>query len=71
MKFEEFMNTAEIGNRVWICDYRHKDIANKAIRHIEPKFVEIFSNDDLPKGKRVYYSEIHFKPIGAKGQVLN
>lgn len=73
MKFEEFVTTSEneVGNRVWICDYRYNDIANKATRHVEPQEVEIFSNESLPKGKTVYYSTIHFKAIGSKGQILS
>lgn len=73
MKFEEFIKTEcnKLGNRVWVCDYRHNDISNKPIRHVEPKEVEIFSNDDLPKGKTVYYSDIHFRPVGVRGSVLH
>lgn len=69
MTFEEFMKTPEckIGNIVWVCDYRYNDLSlSKPIRHVPPTEVEIWSNDDLPKNKRVYYSSIHFRPIGKK-----
>lgn len=54
-----------IGKRVWICDYRLGDggAINKPIRAITPKYVEISSNDTLPKNKTVYYSPIHFREV--------
>mgnify|MGYP000848428924 FL=1 len=54
-----------IGKRVWICDYRLGEggASNKPIRAITPKYVEISSNDTLPKSKTVYYSPIHFREI--------
>lgn len=72
MNYKEFMETHAdmIGKRVWICDYRFNDIAQKPIRHVKPTEVLIVSNDDLPKNKIVYYSEIHFKPIGKTGKTL-
>lgn len=69
MRFEDFLKTPEckIGNTVWVCDYRYNDLSlSKPIRHVPPVEVEIWSNDDLPKNKRVYYSSIHFRPIGKK-----
>lgn len=56
--------TLKIGDKVWICDYRHRDVSEKAIRHIPPQEVFIVSNEDLPKNKRVYYSDVHFRPVG-------
>lgn len=53
-----------IGKRFWICDYRlnsKKD--SKPIRNVPPKLVQVFSNDDLPKNKRVYYSPVHFREV--------
>lgn len=72
MDYKEFMNKHSdlIGQRVWICDYRHNDIANKPIRHVKPTEVIVVSNDDLPSGKVIYYADIHFKPIGKKGTPL-
>lgn len=67
---ERNKNRDLIGEIVWVCDYRHNDIANKPIRHIKPTEVIIVSNDDLPDNKTVYYSDIHFRPIGKKGQPL-
>lgn len=60
-------NTVNIGDTVWICDFRHDDIMNKPIRHIVPQAVVIADNADLPKGKTVYYSNIHFLPLGKNG----
>ncbi len=68
MKFEDFVKTAKAGDVVWICDYRFNDIDNKPIRHVRPTKVVVTSNDDLPRGKRVYYSDIHFRPFGKSGQ---
>lgn len=69
MEFKEFSEnvlgkTVNIGDLVWICDYRHDDIINKPIRHVVPQKVMIVDNADLPKNKTVYYSPIHFVPLG-------
>lgn len=63
---DTYMNLENvIGKRVWICDYRLGDggAINKPIRAITPKYVEICSNDTLPKSKTVYYSPIHFREV--------
>lgn len=54
-----------IGKRVWICDYRlgEEGAFNKPIRAIIPKYVEVCSNDTLPKSKTIYYSPVHFREI--------
>lgn len=72
MNYKEFMDTHKdvIGKTVWICDYRFNNVLEKPIRHIKPTKVEIFDNFDLPKHKTVYYSTIHFRPYGKKGQPL-
>lgn len=69
MEFKEFSEnilgkSINIGDTVWICDYRHDDIMNKPIRHVVPQKVLIADNADLPKNKTVYYSPIHFVPLG-------
>lgn len=69
MDFEEFSDnvfgqTINIGDVVWICDYRHDDIMNKPIRHVVPQKVIIADNADLPRQKTVYYSSFHFVPLG-------
>ena len=69
MDFEDFLGTPEckIGNVVWVCDYRYNDLSfSKALRHVPPTEVEIHSNEDIPPNKRVYYSDIHFRPKGKK-----
>lgn len=73
MIFSEFIDKifgtqVETGDRAWICDFRHDDINNKAIRHIRPQEVVIVDNNDLPPRKVVYYSPIHFRPIGKNGE---
>lgn len=72
MDYKTFMDDYKdmIGETVWICDYRFTDISQKPIRHVKPTEAIIVSNDDLPKNKTVYYSTIHFRPIGKKGTPL-
>lgn len=61
-KYENLENV--IGKYIWICDFRlNKDRDIKPIRKVTPKLVQVFSNDDLPKGKNVYYSPIHFREL--------
>jgi hypothetical protein len=72
MEFKAFVEDIlgkiiHIGDTVWICDFRHDDIMNKPIRNISPQAVVIADNADLPKGKIVYYSNVHFLPLGKNG----
>ncbi|WP_336761317.1 hypothetical protein [Paenibacillus sp. USHLN196] len=69
MNHSEYKEKVKIGEEVWICDYRYNDVDNKAIRHIQPKKVVVVSNEDLPKNKRVYYSEFHFREIKENGKL--
>lgn len=75
MKHEEFKNllnkNIKYGDTVWVCDYRHNDILEKPIRHVEPQKVFVVCNSELPKNKTVYYSDFHFRPVGNKGQMLS
>ncbi|WP_440110007.1 hypothetical protein [Paenibacillus sp. QZ-Y1] len=71
MNHSEFKAKAKIGEEVWICDYRYNDVDNKPIRHISPKKVVVVSNEDLPKNKRVYYSEFHFRGLRESGKMSN
>lgn len=53
-----------LGKQFWICDYRlNENKDNKSIRSVTPKLVQVCSNEILPKGKKVYYSPIHFREI--------
>lgn len=72
MDYKEFeeKNGLMIGSTVWICDYRYRDIDDKPIRHVKPTQVIIVDNEELPKNKRVYYSEVHFRPLGKSGAPL-
>jgi hypothetical protein len=54
----------------FICDLRPgSDPLGKPVRKIPPTKVKIVSNNDLPKGKKIYYSDIHFRPINANKTV--
>lgn len=49
------------GYYVWICDYRFSNKNDdKPLRHVKPTRVLIRDNKELPKTKRIYYSESHF-----------
>lgn len=63
-------NEVNYGDKVWICDYRHNNILEQPIRHVEPQEVFIVCNTELPKNKSVYYSNFHFRPVGKQGQPL-
>lgn len=74
LEFREVLGnkgSIKYGDKVWICDYRYNDIQEKAIRHVRPQEVVVVSNTELPKNKRVYYSEFHFRPIGKNGKQLS
>lgn len=73
MDFKEFSEdylgkVVNIGDEVWICDYRHDNINNQPIRNVVPQKVVIEDNNNLPKNKRVYYSNVHFLPVGVNGK---
>lgn len=73
MDFKEFSQNylgkvVNIGDEVWICDYRHDDINKQPIRSVVPQKVVIEDNDNLPKNKTVYYSDVHFLPVGVNGK---
>ena len=59
------------GEIVWICHYNQPDLNKKPLRNLKPTRCIICSNDDLPKNKRVYYSESHFKPLSKHGVKLS
>lgn len=71
MTFEEFIKTNyNMGDDVWICDYRLKDdFISKPSRHIKPTKVSISNVDDL--NRTIYYSDIYFKPYGKSGKLLS
>lgn len=66
---ENFGTTHNIGDDVWICDFRHENVMEKPIRNVKPQRVRIESNDNLPPRKRVYYADFHFLPYGVNGNV--
>jgi hypothetical protein len=59
--------TINVGDDVWIVDFRYEDVLNKPIRNVTPTLVRITSNDDLPARKTVYYADYHFRPLGKNG----
>lgn len=69
MKWEEFLKQNETinGKKVYVVDIRNSD-GNSYLRSIEPTLVEIVSNEELPKNKKVYYSNYHFRKIGKTGK---
>jgi len=64
MNFHEFMleNESVIGKQIWITDYR-RGKSGGYVRHVPPTLVEVTSNSELPKNKRIYYSDVHFRKI--------
>lgn len=72
MTWEEYLKSKDApitGEFVWITDCRNSD-KNKYIRHIKPTKVQIFNNYDLPKNKKVYYSNYHFRKLNSKGEAI-
>jgi hypothetical protein len=60
-----------IGKQFWICDFRLNSSNDfRPIRKVIPKLVQIFCNADLPKGKNIYYSPIHFREV-KNGKILS
>lgn len=64
MNYQEFLNSNEsvLGKQIWITDYR-RGKSGGYVRHIPPTLVEVTCNSELPKNKRVYYSEFHFRKV--------
>ena len=60
-----------LGKKVWICHYNRPDMHKKPLRNIPPTEVLIRSIDELPKGKKVYYSDVFFSPLNKKGEPLS
>lgn len=54
------------GKQVWICHYLQPDLDKKPLRSVPPQLVIVRPISDLPKGKKVYYSESFFSPINLK-----
>lgn len=73
MKWEEYLKQNEglniVGENIYICDVRVSEGGNKFIRNIKPTLVIIKPNSELPKGKKVYYSDYHFLEV-KRGKVL-
>lgn len=55
------------GKEVWICHFNKPDMNKKALRNVPPTKCLVVSNDELPNGKTVYYSESHYRPLTANG----
>ncbi len=68
MNYKEFDKKAKVGQDVWICDYRlNKSSIEKPIRHVKPQLVQVTDNGTA---RNIYYSNVHFRPYSAKGNVL-
>lgn len=57
-----------VGSIVWICHYNRPDLNKKPLRNLPPTKVIVMANYNLPEGKRVYYSQNHFRAIGKNGE---
>lgn len=64
MNFNQFLleNKTVIGKQIWITDYR-RGKSGGYVRHVPPTLVEVTCNSELPKNKRVYYSDYHFRKV--------
>ena len=64
MNFNQFLleNDSVVGKQVWITDYR-RGKSGGYVRHVPPTLVEVVHNSELPKNKRVYYSDVHFRKV--------
>ena len=60
---------SKVGDRVWICHYLKPNLDKKPLRTVPPTYVVIRSINDLPQGKRIYYSETFFSPINKNGSI--
>jgi len=63
--------THKLFKKVKMCHYLRPDLAKKALRNVPPTEVKVFSNDDLPKNKTVYYSKCHFRPVSKSGKITS
>jgi len=78
MEYKEFFDLLEAGHittgtRVWITDFRHRDIMQKPIRHIPPTHVEIHGDgkSSTPIMRTPYSVNYYFSPIGRSGKLSN
>lgn len=68
---KKIMDGGLVGKTVWICHYNRPDLDKKPLRNIPPTKCIVYSNDDLPKNKNVYYSLCHFRPLNSAGNPLS
>lgn len=64
---DKITNGSMNGKIVYICHYNRPDLNKKPLRSVPPTKVIIESNDELPKGKKIYYSKSHFVELNKKG----
>ena len=57
------------GVKIWICHYNRPDLYKKPLRNVPPTEVIVRPLSELPKNKRVYYSEVFFSPLKKSGEV--
>lgn len=60
-----------VGKIVWICHYLRPDFTKKPLRNIQPTRVIIRDISELPKNKRIYYSDVFFSPISESGKIAS
>ena len=59
------------GKIVYISHFNKPDFDKKPIRNLSPRKVIILSNSELPKNKKIYYSESHFRAVNKAEKVLS
>lgn len=67
---KEVRNGQHTGKVVWVCHYLQPGLLKKPLRNVPPTEVQIVCNEQLPKNKTVYYSEVHFRQV-KNGKVLS
>lgn len=60
-------NNPNVGKEFWICDYRFRDITDKAIRNVHPTKAILVNKQE---GERVYYSETYFVDAAKKSKKI-
>ena len=68
---EDIRNGKHIGKHIWICHYNRPDMHKKPLRNLPPTEVIIRPVGELPKNKKVYYSEVFFSPLSKKGEPMS
>ena len=63
---KEIREGKHLGEIVWITHYSQPDLDKKALRNVPP--TKCLIQPEETAGKKVYYSETYFAPIGKNGE---